>query len=236
MKKIFFLVFSIGSMYGQSKMLDINYLTTNTYVYTNYHAYDGTMVPANGLYVVTNDGVILIDALWDETQTQPLLDSIEARHHQKVKLCVVTHFHDDRTAGLDILKKQGIKTYSSFLTYTKGKEKGEKTAEFPFYSDTTFNLGGVEFQTFFPGHGHSPDNIVIWFPKTRILYGGCFIKSLDSKGLGNLEDADVASWQLAIKKTMKKFKSPKFVIPGHYSWTNKNALMHTLYLLTGKKK
>ena len=188
------------------------------------------------MYVVTDDGVILIDALWDEAQTQPLLDSIEKRHHQRVKICVITHFHDDRTAGLDILKQQGVKTYSYIRSYQKGMEKGEKTTEFRFTADTSFQLGHIRFEAFFPGHGHAPDNIVIWFPQAKVLYGGCFIKSMEAETLGNLEDADVASWTLAVQKVMKKFKSPRYVIPGHQSWTDKNALKHTLQLLTTNGK
>jgi metallo-beta-lactamase class B len=233
MKKLFFITVSILGLSAQNK-LDITYLTTNTYIYTTYSDYKGTLYPANGLYVVTADGVILIDALWDETQTQPLLDSIEKRHHQKVKICIITHFHDDRTAGLDILKAKGIKTYSSLLSFQKGTERGEKTTEFQFTKDTTFTLGGVTCQTYYPGHGHSPDNIVVYFPSTKVLFGGCFIKSLDTQSLGNLEDADVEKWQVSIKNTMKKFISAKFVIPGHQSWTNKRSLQHTLKLLTAK--
>src|SRR5687767_12221124 len=147
MKKLFFLIFSILSLSAQNK-LDIAYLTTNTYVYTTYKEHDGKVFPANGLYVVTNDGVILIDALWDATQTQPLLDSIEKRHNQKVKICITTHFHDDRTAGLDILKANGVKTYSSLLSFKTGTQRGEKTTEFQFIQDTSFSLGGITCQTF----------------------------------------------------------------------------------------
>src|SRR5687767_8860101 len=152
MRRTFFLPIAIGivsilSISAQNK-LDIAYLTKNTYVYTTYSDYKGTPFPANGLYVVTNDGVILIDALWDATQTQPLLDSIEKRHNQKVKICITTHFHDDRTAGLDVLKANGVKTYSSLLSFEKGTERGEKTTEFQFIQDTSFSLGGITCQTF----------------------------------------------------------------------------------------
>ncbi len=236
MKKLIFCLLLTGSLVAQSNRLDITPLTGSFYIYTTYSDYKGTLFPANGMYVVTDSGVIMIDALWDETQTQPLLDSIEKRHHKKVKLCVTTHFHDDRVAGLDILKTQGVKTYSSILSYQKGKERGEKTTEFQFQKDTVFSLGGVSFQTFYPGHGHTPDNIVIWFPKAKILYGGCFIKSVDASGLGNLEDADVESWTSAVQRTVKRFKHPKYVIPGHQSWKGDEALYHTLSLLYNTKK
>ncbi len=46
-----------------------------------------------------------------------------------------------------------------------GKEHGEKVAELQFTNDTTFTLGGLKFETFFPGNGNAPGNIVVWFPK-----------------------------------------------------------------------
>lgn len=216
---------------AQQGKLDITRLTTNFYIYTTYSDYNGNLFPSNSMYIVTDSGVVLIDTPWDESQTLPLLDSIKTRHNKQVKLCITTHFHDDRTAGLDILKKQGVKTYSSLLSFQKGRAAGEKTTEFQFNNDTVFNFGGIKFETYYPGDGHAPGNIVVWFPKAKVLYGGCFVKSIDANGLGNIEDADLTSWPNAIKKTIKKFKSPKFVIPGHQSWVNKNALMHTLYLL-----
>jgi hypothetical protein len=37
---------------------------------------------------------------------------------------------------------------------------------------------------FFPGAAHSADNVVVYFPKKRLLFGGCMIKP---KELGYLE-------------------------------------------------
>jgi glyoxylase-like metal-dependent hydrolase (beta-lactamase superfamily II) len=183
------------------------------------------------MYVVTDNGVIMIDTPWDVEQTRPLLDSIERKHGKKVVLCVVTHHHDDRTAGLDILREKGIRTYSTEQTFRLCREKSEKEAEFQFTRDTTFNLGGISFQTFYPGEGHTADNIVIWFPKQRVLYGGCFVKSTESYGLGNVADANVKAWPASLRKVMKKFKKRAFVIPGHQGWESAKGLEYTLKLL-----
>lgn len=231
MKKFLFFFFLSGSLCAQISPLTIRNLSGNFYIYTTYMSVNGQPFPSNSLYVLTDSGAVMIDTPWDARQTLPLLDSIEKKHHQKVRLCIVTHFHDDRTAGLEILNKAGIPTYSSLQSYQLGKDRGEKLATYQFVNDTTFVFGGLKFETFYPGAGHSPDNLVVWFPKYRILYGGCFVKSLDAFRLGNVEDADLVSWPLALKKTIRKFKSPKFVIPGHQGWTDKNAMMHTLYLL-----
>jgi metallo-beta-lactamase class B len=237
MRKLFSFLFISGSLFAQQNKLDINHLTANFYIYTTYKEYEeGKIYPANGMYVVTNTDVIMIDSPWDSTQTQPLLDSIKQRHGKEVKLCITTHSHDDRTSGLNILRSKGVKTYSYIEAYKKGLKDGGQVTEFQFNKDTVFELGGVKFETYFPGVGHAPGNIVVWFPKAKVLFGGCFVKSIEAKGLGGVEDADLANWPIAIKNTIKKFKLPKFIIPGHQSWLSKSALIHTLYLLENNSK
>lgn len=227
---------SVTNIYGQPKTppLKIAHLSGNFYIYTTYKLLNGNPFPSNSMYVVTDSGVVLIDTPWNPEETNPLLDSIEKKHQKKIILCVVTHYHDDRTSGLDILKKKGIKTYASQKTNELAKANSEKTAAFQFTKDTTFKIGGLTFETFYPGEGHTKDNIVIWFPKEKILYGGCFVKSTEAPGLGNIADADLAKWPLSIKKVMKKYPDPAFIIPGHQGWQSRKALKHTLNLLNRK--
>ena len=211
--------------------LTISHLTGDLYIYTTYNLSDGEPYPSNSMYLVTTAGIVLFDTPWDSTQFQPLLDSLEKRHHQKVVLCIPGHFHADRTAGLEFLKQKGIKTFSSKMTYDLCKLRNEKQAEFYFINDTSFTVGNHQFQTYYPGAGHSIDNIVAWFPAEKILYGGCFVKSTETTALGNIADANLTEWPLSIARVIKKFGHPKYVIPGHLSWENNKGLEHTLKLL-----
>jgi glyoxylase-like metal-dependent hydrolase (beta-lactamase superfamily II) len=211
--------------------LIISHLTGDFYVYTTYRLLNGSPYPSNSMYLVTDKGVVMIDTPWDTTQFQPLLDSIEKRHQKKVIMCIATHFHADRTAGLAFLRQKGIKTYSSKLTFDLCKEHNEKQAEYYFINDTTFTFGNYSFQTFYPCEGHTKDNIVVWFDKDKILYGGCLVKSTESNGLGNIEDANIPSWSATIVNVIDKFPEYKFVIPGHLGWSDNNGLQHTLELL-----
>ena len=106
MKRIFTLVlfFCISkSLLAQidSPPLKITNVSGDFYVFTTYQTFAGKRVSANGLYFLTNDGVVMIDTPWDTIQFQPLLDSIEAKHQQKVILCIATHSHEDITGGFD---------------------------------------------------------------------------------------------------------------------------------------
>lgn len=216
--------------------LNITHLVGDFYVFTTYREFKGTPFPSNGMYVVTHDGVVLIDTSWDTTQFQPLLDSIKIRHNQNVVICVATHSHEDRTGGLDYYKQKGIKTYTTLQTDQISKSRNEKQAACLILRDTVFTVGQYSFQTYYAGAGHTPDNIVIWFPKDKILYGGCLVKSIEAIDLGNLSDADPKQWPTTIKKIKKKFGKPNYVIPGHQDWTDNTSLEHTLKLLRQYKK
>lgn len=65
---------------------------------------------------------------------------------------------------------------------------------------------------YYPGKGHSADNIVVWLPQYKVLFGGCLVKSLDYGGLGSTTDAEV-------------------IVPGHGGWGSIELTEHTLELL-----
>lgn len=235
---LIFQLFFTASLFGQTsgENLKITHLTENFYVFTTYRDFKGTPFPANGLYCITDNGVVVIDTPWDTTQFQPLLDSIKIKHNKNVVMCIATHSHEDRTGGLEYYKQKGIKTFATEQTDIICKERGEKRAEFLIFQDTVFAVGQYTFQTYFGGAGHTPDNIVIWFPKDKLLYGGCLVKSTDASDLGYLGDADTKQWSTTIQKIKQKFGQPSYVIPGHQNWTNKKSLNHTTTLLRQYEK
>ncbi len=226
-------LFSISFSSGQTPKpgLIISHLTGDFYVYTTFGLYKGSPVPSNSMYLVTKDGVVLFDTPWDSTQFKPLLDSIKIRHDKKVIICISTHFHEDRTAGLEYYKSMGIRTYTTRRTDELSKKRNQKRAEFLIHKDSVFRVGEYSFQTYYGGQGHSPDNIVIWFEKEKILYGGCLVKSTEATDLGNLSDANVKNWAVTIHNIQHTFGNPEFIIPGHLDWSSKESLTHTLDLI-----
>ena len=209
-------------------ILKISHLKGDFYIFETYNYYKGSRIGANAMYLVTDSGVVMFDTPWDSTQFQPLLDSINAKHNKNVVLCFSTHFHEDRTGGLEYYRQKNIKTYTTFFTDSMSKIKGMKRAEFLIKKDTVFTVANYSFQTIYPGKGHAPDNIVIWFEKEKILYGGCLIKSVDDKTLGNLSDASITDYAATIKNVQQKCKGFKYIITGHNDYTSKKSLKHTL--------
>jgi metallo-beta-lactamase class B len=225
-------------LHGQENKpgLLISHLTGDFYVYTTYHSLNGIQFPSNSMYLVTEKGAVMFDTPWDTAQFQPLLDSLQNKHHANVVLCIATHFHADRTAGLNFLRQKGIATYSSKQTFDLCKERHQNQAENFFTRDTTFIIGNHRFLTYYPGEGHTKDNIVIWFEDEKILYGGCLVKSTENNDIGNIEDANLPAWGATIENVINRFPSPRYVIPGHYSWADNGGLGHTLKLLQENEK
>ncbi|MBK8428288.1 MAG: BlaB/IND/MUS family subclass B1 metallo-beta-lactamase [Lewinellaceae bacterium] len=231
-------ILALTDVFGQAEQakLKISHLTGDFYIYTTYNVYEGSQIPANGMYLVTKNGVVLFDTPWDTTQFQALLDSIQLKHKEMVVLCFATHWHSDKTAGLEYYRQQGIKTYTTVLTDELSKQNNKKRAEFLMAKDTVFQVGQYSFETYYPGQGHTADNIVIWFKKEKILYGGCLIKGVDDENLGYLGDANVTEYAPTLKRVQKKCRKPKFIVIAHSDWKNIHSLKHSLVMAKELKK
>jgi len=223
-------IFSLTNIFGQPEnaKLKIAQLTGDFYIYTTYNTYQESQVPANGMYLVTNTGVVMFDTPWDTTQFQPLLDSIKVKHNKSVVMCFATHWHSDKTAGLEYYRQQGIKTYTTELTDELSKKNNKKRAEFLMANDTVFQVGQYSFETYYPGQGHTEDNIVVWFNKEKILFGGCLIKGADAEDLGYLGDGNATAYATTLKNVEKKCRKPDFIVVAHSDWKNINSLKHSL--------
>lgn len=231
-------LFSLNNVFSQPEKpkLEITHLTGDFYIYTTYNTYKQYQVPANGMYLITDSGVVMFDTPWDTTQFQPLLDSIQLKHNKKVVLCFATHWHSDKTAGLEYYRQQGIKTYTTVLTDELSKKNNKKRAEFLMANDTAFTVGQYSFETYYPGQGHTEDNIIIWFKKEKILYGGCLIKGADAKDLGYLDDGNTTAYESTLKNVQQKCRNPKFIIVAHSDWKNINSLKHSIMMAKELKK
>lgn len=210
------------------KKLLIEHLSGNFFVYTTYNTYQDSKVRANGVYLVTKKGVVLFDTPWDTTQFQPLLDSIQFRHNKKVIMAFATHWHSDKTAGLEYYKQLGIKTYTTQLTDELSKNNNAKRAEFLMTKDTSFVIDQYQFETYYPGEGHTQDNIVIWFPKEKILLGGCLIKGAKDENLGFLGDGNKNEYANTLLKVQQKYSNPKYIITTHSDWRDINSLKNSI--------
>lgn len=217
------------------KTILLTKLNDKVWAHTSYNEWNGTIYDHNGLVVSTSEGAVLIDTAWDTAgnyrKTEELLNMIERHLKKKVDLALITHAHDDSIGGIEALLNQGIDVRSTLLTAKLAKEYGYPSPNPTLDANPVMEVGDTVVEAFYPGEGHSQDNITVWLPQYKILFGGCFIKSLDATDLGNLSDANVEQWDDSVKKVIKKYPQVKTVVPGHGNWGDKRLLFHTIDLI-----
>lgn len=230
MKFILHLLLLVSALsYANTEQLKITQLASNVYQHVSYKVIEPWgNVAASGLVVVEGSNAYIIDTPWGEESTKALINW----NHSKgftIKSSVVTHFHDDASGGMPLLHKSNIKTYATTKTNSllNLKNKAQSSNEIP---NNSFELVKDTIEIFYPGSGHTEDNIVVWLPKHKILFGGCFVKSIQSKSLGNTVDASIEIWPTSIQNVLDKYPNIETVVPGHGKIGTVNLLKHTAKL------
>jgi glyoxylase-like metal-dependent hydrolase (beta-lactamase superfamily II) len=202
----------------------------------------------------------LVNTLCDNQGARQLVDWMKNSFGEVNLIAINTGFHVDNLGGNEFLLSKGIAVYGSNLTAKLITERGQaeksrllegfKSPENKKYYDAYKNLnfvppnrvfdineglqlkiGDEDVNVFYPGPSHTIDNVVVYFPKRKILFGGCMIKSLDSKNLGYTADADLKEWPKAARKVLEKYSEARIVIPGHGNWGDVQLVKHTIQLL-----
>jgi metallo-beta-lactamase class B VIM len=213
-----------------SSNLWLGQLTYNVWIHTTTHKIDSGYYPANGAIVIDGPHSLLIDTGWNDADAGAILAAWQRTQNPPITKAVATHFHGDRTGGIRALAKRGIPTYGNPLTIGLALDNGtppplplhdlEKHAQ---------RLNNVEL--FYPGEGHTLDNIVAYIPSAHVLFGGCLIKSTTAPDLGYTEDANLKAWPTTMQTLTHAYKNPHHVIPGHGT-INGDSLAYTAKLAT----
>lgn len=214
--------------------------------------------PANSLIVeMDNAAVVLVDTPYTPAATRDLMSWIETELGAREIIAINTGLHVDNLGGNSYLIEQGVPVYGSELTAELLKTRGEKTRriilgwleaatdqhyykihqQLPYVAPThLFNLeeipelkfGDETVQIYYPGAGHTSDNVVVYFPSKKTLFGGCMILAGDT--LGNTSDADLEAWPNSVS-SLSQFDFD-VLIPGHGNRFDRGLLEHTNKLLS----
>ena len=190
------------------------------------------LVLSQGLVVKTDEGVILVDTAWNDADTEKLLALIETETGELPAEAIVTHAHSDKMGGMNALHAHGIETIAHAFSNEDAPARGLKPAE------TGLALAVNETQApndnslviMYPGAGHTRDNIVVYYPPAKVLFGGCLIRPGGAKDLGNTADGDVGHWAQAVRNVADAFPDAEIVIPSHGPMGGRELLDHTIEL------
>ncbi len=224
-----------GNIFSQETLPDVEVrnLVDGVWIHTTYRTLeDGATFPSHGLVVREGDALTLIDTAWGEKETELLLDAIAVQVGLPVTRAVVTHFHGDRARGTDVLEAEGVQVWAHPLTRQISIEKEYVVPDLAFEGldnpGDAVAFGGLE--VFYPGPAHTRDNIMVWLPQQKLLFGGCAIRGAADQALGNVRDGDVRHWPTAMALTHARYGNAEIVVSSHAEPGGADLIGHTAEL------
>jgi metallo-beta-lactamase class B len=148
---------------------------------------------------------------------------------------VVTHSHDDRIGGIREALARHVVVHGLDLTAERAIAAGLPAPTARFAKEAVLTVDGVRAEAFFPGAAHAPDNVVVWFPASGVLFGSCMIREAKAGSVGNRADASLATWDAAVRAIEARVPSPRIVVPGHGDPGDASLLAHTRDLVARGK-
>ena len=192
-------------------------------------------VRSNGLIVIADGRSILVDTAWSDAQTRNILDYAEQVLNAPISDAVVTHAHQDKMGGIGALEAAGVTSWAHPLTNSEAVAQELLPAGRTLTFDKGWAVGPSQHQLaplaiYYPGGGHTIDNITVGIEGTDIAFGGCLIKGSDAQTLGNLSDADVENYASSARHFGAAFPEADTILVSHSPPQGRAAIAHTIAL------
>jgi glyoxylase-like metal-dependent hydrolase (beta-lactamase superfamily II) len=186
----------------------------------------------NAGFVVTGEGVVVIDALASPGDGARLLATVRATTRQPVRWLVLTHHHPDHHFGAVVFRKAGARVLAHPDRRVLASEGGENNliadwvrvvgldamrgfefangADRPVTGTDTLRLGGRTLVIRHPGPAHSAGDLTVWLPAERVLFAGDL---LIEDGVSMVVDGD----SHVLLRALEGLDSlaARVVVPGH---------------------
>ncbi len=210
-----------GQAIKVSENLTLTQLTDKTYIHTCENS--------NGIIFINGENALIVSTPDSDNETQNLIDWVRNEKEAKIMGYIIDRWHPDAMEGLDIVHKNGIKTYSYELTRQIAKNKGLPIPQIGFDPKTKIQVGTEKVICHFLGEAHTKDGIVVWIPSEQILFGGNEIRNFNG-WVGNIADANLYEWSETAKRIKSEYGSARFVIPGHRNHGGVELIDYTIKL------
>ena len=186
---------------------------------------------SNAGFVVTQDSVVVIDALGSPELARELRAEIARITPKPVSHVIVTHYHADHIYGLQTFKDAGavVVAHRQGLAYLNSdtaalRLKASREELFPWIDESTrlvgadlwldgptaLRVGGTVLQLQPAGPAHTPEDLVVWLPQQRILFAGDLVFRGRIPFVGQ---ADSAHWIDSLQALLAF--DAQVVVPGH---------------------
>lgn len=190
---------------------------------------------SNAGFVVTDDGVLVFDALATPALGQAMLDAIASVTRQPVRRVIVSHYHADHIYGLQAFKAAGAEIWAhengrSYIgSEAANRRMAQRKAElFPWVDDETrivpadrwlsfkpdklldFRMGGVRFRLIDASGAHSDEDLMLFIEDERVLFAGDLYFTGRLPFVGN---ANSRQWLRTLEQVQAL--APAVAVPGH---------------------
>ena len=223
--------------------LQVLQLTEGVWRFVSYQDQGGDWgrIAANGLVVVsdrpeTGKVAALIDTPWTDEQTGLLFHWAEETLGAKITVVVPTHSHGDCLGGLGAAHTLGAHSYGHEKTAEFARRDGHPAPRTTFEDHLEIPLGERRLELRHLGPGHTVDNIVVWIPDEKILFGGCLVKAATSQDMGYIDEADLKAWPETIARVAAAFPDAALIVPGHGPPGGAETLRRTVELIEAHQR
>ena len=218
-----------------SQQLPVRQLASGVYVVLGDTG-RGSEGRPNAGFVVTGDGVVVIDALASPAQVEQLVRAVRSITREPIRWLVLTHHHPDHHFGAVALRRAGARVIAHPDVSTGVDEQSREAAESAWtlvvgkkqmagfaYADMpdravvvadTLRLGGktivIAHPWRGPGGAHTAGDLIVWLPVERVLFAGDL---LIEDGVTMVVDGS-AKGLLAALDTLAAL-APRIAVPGH---------------------
>jgi glyoxylase-like metal-dependent hydrolase (beta-lactamase superfamily II) len=188
---------------------------------------------SNAGFVVTDDGVVVIDALGTPPLGEALVKAIRGVTQKPIRRVIVTHYHADHFYGLEPLKRAGAEVWAharskEYLDSGEAERRLQQRSRdlFPWVDERTklvradrwlerdeaFTLGGMRFEVSYLGPAHSPDDMIVVVPQEGVIFIGDILFAGRIPFVG---EADSKRWLERIDHLLRL--KPRVMVTGHGS-------------------
>lgn len=214
----------------QTERMQINRLSERVYQHISYlQTNDYGKVACNGMVIVDGGEAIVINAPTDNAGSAELIDWIRKELKCRVKAVVPGHFHQDGLGGVAEFHRNNIPSYANQKTIDIAKAQNLTVPTNGFNDSLSLRVGSQAIQAAFVGEGHTRDNIVVYFPAEKAMFGGCLIKEVNATK-GFLGDANLQEWSATVAKVKARYPQARIVVPGHGKIGGQELLDYTIGL------
>ncbi|MGE8318425.1 MAG: MBL fold metallo-hydrolase [Comamonas sp.] len=187
---------------------------------------------SNAGFVVTQDSVVVIDALGSPALAEELVRRIRAITPKPIRTVILTHYHADHIYGLQVFQALGAKIVANGLAreYINSETarlrlEASRTELAPWIDASTrmvgadrwidgdatqLTIGGTEFVLQHMGPAHTPEDTAVFLPQTGALFIGDVVFRNRIPYVGQ---ADSRHWIAALDALLKL--PVKVMVPGH---------------------